>query len=395
MLKISANYIFTPRSGFIKNGILKLDDDGSVIELFKPEGGLKEEAGLKFYNGIIVPGFVNAHCHIELSHLKGKVPEKIGMDNFIHHIVTGRDFDEESIRDSIEEADREMAREGIVAVGDVSNREDSFELKQKSSLNYHTFVEIFNMENAAAASTFTEGTRLLNDARDKYGLKASLTPHSAYTVSERLFDLFRLQMDTGENLLSVHNQETEFEDQFIYERDGRFVQLFETLGFEKGDSKARNMRTLPWLQKVLPPESPRLFIHNVFTTKEDIEESGVNTENTFFCLCPNSNLFISNLLPGTTLIDSFPENVCLGTDSLSSNHRLSILAEMITLEKNYPDTGLQKLLSFASLNGAKALKMEDHLGSFEKGKKPGVNLIENMDLEKLRLGENASVKKLI
>jgi cytosine/adenosine deaminase-related metal-dependent hydrolase len=123
--------------------------------------------------------------------------------------------------------------------------------------------------------------------------------------------------------------------------------------------------------------------------------SGVNTENTFFCLCPNSNLFISNLLPGTTLIDSFPENVCLGTDSLSSNHRLSILAEMITLEKNYPDTGLQKLLSFASLNGAKALKMEDHLGSFEKGKKPGVNLIENMDLEKLRLGENASVKKLI
>ena len=68
MPKFSASYIFSPDRGLIKNGILETDEEGKVVSLKQPEGDLKEEADLKHYNGIITPGFVNAHCHIELSH---------------------------------------------------------------------------------------------------------------------------------------------------------------------------------------------------------------------------------------------------------------------------------------------------------------------------------------
>ncbi len=326
MPKFSANYIFSPDRGFIKNGILETDEQGKVLSLNQPEGDLKEEAGLKHYNGIITPGFVNAHCHIELSHLKGKVPEYIGLDKFIHQIVTGRDYDKNSIEAAMIEADKEMKREGIVAVGDISNKEDSFPLKTNSELHYHTFVEIFNMENAQAGKTLNEGMKLLRKAKEEYSLSASLTPNSAYTVSERLFEVFRRNVNDENNILSIHNQETEFEDEFISERKGNFLQLFEDLGFEIGDSKPRKMKTLPWLSGAIPDRSPLLLVHNVYTTPDDIANSSLDLDKTYFCLCPNSNLYISNKLPGSHLMKAYPDKVCIGTDSLSSNHRLSILA---------------------------------------------------------------------
>lgn len=394
MPKFSASYIFSPGRGLIKNGILDTDEQGKVLSLRQPQGDLKEEAGLKYFNGIITPGFINAHCHIELSHLKGKVPEYIGLDKFIHQIVTGRDYDKDTIEAAMLEADREMEREGIVAVGDISNKEDSFPLKTRSKLQYHTFVEIFNMENARAGKTLNEGIELLKKAREEYSLAASLTPHSAYTVSERLFEAFRRTVNDEDNILSIHNQETEFEDEFISKRKGNFLHLFEDLGFEKGDSKARNIKTLPWLAGVIPDRSPLLLVHNVFTTPEDIENSALDLKKTYFCLCPNSNLYISNKLPGSHLMKAYPDKVCIGTDSLSSNHRLSVLAELITLNKTYPEISLEQLLTFATINGAKILGLDNTLGSFEEGKKPGVNLIEGVDFEGMRFGEGAGVRRL-
>ena len=72
-------------------------------------------------------------------------------------------------------------------------------------------------------------------------------------------------------------------------------------------------------------------------------------------------------------------NIVLGTDSLASNDQLSILEEMKTLQKNFPDIALTEMLQWATINGARALQMDDQLGSFEKGKKPGIVLVEGLD----------------
>jgi cytosine/adenosine deaminase-related metal-dependent hydrolase len=288
-----------------------------------------------------------------------------------------------------------MQREGIVAVGDISNKEDSFKVKSGSKIHYHTFVEIFNLENALAKQTFDSGKQLMQIAWDKYKLSTSLVPHASYSVSEQLFSLFREEMNAKENLLSIHNLETEHENPFISDRKGKLLEVFEKIGLEKGDSKPRNMSSMPWLSGAIPPASPLLLVHNVYLTAKDIENSDIDREKTWYCLCPNSNLYIGNVLPGSFLMKNFPDKVCIGTDSLSSNHRLSIIAELITLNENYPEIDLEKLLKFATLNGAEMLGIDDWAGSFEPGKRPGVNLIGKVDLEGMRVGKGSYVKKII
>lgn len=396
MRKLSASYVYSPERGFVKNGILHLDTNGEILRFIDPGNHFKEEAGLEYYNGILVPGFVNTHCHLELSYMKGSIPQHLGLDNFIYAVVTGRDFEPSEIERAIKQADREMQREGIVACGDISNTDHSFPEKVRSRIRYHSFIEIFNMQNAQAENTFSAGMELLRTAEGHFHLQASLTPHASYSVSEKLFELFRLHLETPDNRLSIHNQETLYEDEFIAHRKGNFLNLFEKLGFESGDSRSRHSRSMPWLMSAIPPSSPLLLVHNVYTTQEDLAASpSLDLIKTFFCLCPNSNRYIANVLPGTFLLENYPDNVCIGTDSLASNQRLSILEELITLDEAYPGIGLDSLFRFATLNGAKALGMENILGSFEPGKMPGVNLLENVDLVGMRLRRGSWVKVMV
>ncbi len=392
--KIAAPLLFDGRK-FQRNAVVTLDETGKILEVREHPGGLTEEAGLEYYNGIVCPGFINAHCHLELSHMKGKIGERKEMDHFIYAVVTSRDSTPEKIDRAIKEADLDMQKEGIVAVGDICNTADTFECKRISPIHYHSFVEILNLENATALKTWEQGMAILTRARDEYGLNSSLVPHASYTVSENLFALFRERLDDPENRMSIHNQETLFEEEFIRDRKGRFLDLFENMGFEKGDSKPRNMGSLEYLIRSLPPKPPLLLIHNVHTREEDIRNARLDLSRCHFCLCPNSNLYISSELPSRWLIDHHPEKVCLGTDSLASNRQLSILEELKTLTTGFPDLSLQKLLGFATLNGAKALGIDSVLGSTEKNKRPGLILIENCDLNALKLSGKSRVKVLL
>jgi len=128
MRKISANYVYSSQTGFLKNGILILNNEGEVIELKANSNPNTEESGTEFYNGILCPGFINAHCHIELSHMHHQIPEGQGLDKFILSVISTRKSDENEIQLAIAKADEEMRKEGIVAVGDISNKTDSFNL---------------------------------------------------------------------------------------------------------------------------------------------------------------------------------------------------------------------------------------------------------------------------
>ncbi|MFV0266097.1 MAG: amidohydrolase family protein, partial [Draconibacterium sp.] len=111
--------------------------------------------------------------------------------------------------------------------------------------------------------------------------------------------------------------------------------------------------------------------------------------------CPGSNLFIENALPPVELFRKHRMNICLGTDSLASNTALSILKEMITLQQHFPDIQLEELISWACVNGAEALHISDTFGSFDAGKKPGVNLLTDVQLKNLQLTEHTKVKRLL
>ena len=121
------------------------------------------------------------------------------------------------------------------------------------------------------------------------------------------------------------------------------------------------------------------------------QRSTINVQP-FFCLCPNANLYIEKRLPPVDLLRSNNMLMVLGTDSYASNWQLSILEEMKTLQRAL-DLPLAELLKWGTLNGAIALRKTRQLGSFDKGKTPGVVLIDK--LQEMRFAGDAKARKLL
>ena len=117
--------------------------------------------------------------------------------------------------------------------------------------------------------------------------------------------------------------------------------------------------------------------------------------NVFWASCPNANLYIENSLPNYQIFIDNDAKVCLGTDSLTSNWQLSILSEMQAIARYQSYVNDETLLTWATLNGAIALGFDDELGSFEVGKKPGINLLFGHEKEERIIGEKTRVKRLI
>jgi cytosine/adenosine deaminase-related metal-dependent hydrolase len=142
------------------------------------------------------------------------------------------------------------------------------------------------------------------------------------------------------------------------------------------------------------PSGNLILVHNTFTDEITIEKVK-NRGKLFWCLCPNSNMYIEQALPPVRMLMEKDCNIVIGTDSLASNTRISILEELKTLQLNFPEIPLQTLVEWSSLNGAKALCQDKEYGSIEPGKKPGLILIENADLHNLRLTAESSVVRMI
>jgi cytosine/adenosine deaminase-related metal-dependent hydrolase len=394
--KIAATYIFPGTSSPIKNGILVCDDDGTIIDILDRGDLFREEAGVEFYSGILAPGFVNTHCHLEFSHLHNKIEKHIGFSGFLEKINQLRDEPADKEK-TMQIADRKMWAAGIAAVADVSNSELSLSVKQKSKINYHTFVEVFGFHPSRAERAFTKAEQVYRSF-DRANLSASIVPHSPYSVSHELFELIKNRAKEKGGLFSIHNQESKAETEFFISGKGAISKHFsDNLKLDTSHWKPTGKSSLQSIINYLPKENQLLLVHNTQTQKEDIKalKQHRSLANTYFILCPNSNLFIENELPPVDLFREEKLQICLGTDSLASNTELSILQEMLTIQQNFPEATLEELLSWACLNGAKALNIEESFGTLEQGKKPGVNLITGINFKTMKLTPNAKVKRLI
>lgn len=397
MRRISATYLYLGNGRFLKNGTLVCENDGTVAEIIDNQGELSEKAGTEHYSGLLVPGFVNVHCHLELSHLKGKIDEKTGIGGFVGKINLLRNLETEVREKAMQTADRRMWAAGIAAVGDISNSQLSVGTKRESRIFYHTFIEAFGFHPSRADIAF-DYARFVQEYFRENGLANSIVPHSPYSVSQPLFNKIRENALAENSLLSVHNQESEAEDMFFLDGKGPIAEhLQNNLGIDVSHWMPTGKSSLLSVLEYLPAGNPLILVHNTRTQKSDLEALKKNRpmKNTYFALCPNSNIYIENQLPPVSLFRDEKLTICLGTDSLASNHQLSILAEMMTLQINFPELKLDELLTWATLNGAKALQIDTNFGSFELGKKPGVNLITGIDFNKMSLTENSRIKRLM
>ena len=395
--KIAAHYILTGTGDILKNGIISLTEDGVIAGLTTNQGLIEEESCLEFYSGVLVPGFINAHCHLELSHLKGVFPEKSGLPHFLKNVINHRNVDEKLILTEASKGDLQLWKNGIVAVGDISNNSSTFDLKSKSKIKYHTFIEALGFLPARAENAYSWAEQCLIDAR-RLGLTASIVPHAPYSVSKALFELIAKLAIEEDSILSIHNQESQEEDNLYQSGNGKIANhLINNLLLDISFFIPTGKKAIESIVSWLPSRNNLILVHNIFTEESDIQIITEKREisRTFFALCPNSNLYIENRFPDIQLFRQKKLKLCFGTDSLSSNRNLSVLDEMKTTQKFYPDISLNELITWATKNGAEALGMDAWAGSFEIGKKPGLNVLSGLDINNLLLLPHSRVERLI
>ena len=391
MRYLSAHYVFPVSSPPLRNGIVCVNDDGSIDKVIDTGGKLEEREKTEFYNGILVPGFVNAHCHLELSHLRGTIEPHGGLPDFISSIGRIRGASNETILSAAETADEEMTRNGIVAVGDISNNSGTVNIKQNSRIWYRTFIELFGLDGSRSKDIHTHAEQVQQEYHNA-GLPASVVPHAIYSVSQALWDvLCKSYAAQIPPVISIHHQESSEEMDTYLEGKGELAGMFRKNGLQIGDV---SKDTLSLMKRCFCEASKCLLVHNTFSSKDDLSAYISVPEKFYFVLCPGSNLFLQNRLPDLYLFSSqeLSRNTCLGTDSLASNTSLSILGEMKIIQQYAPDIPLGRLMQWATLNGAMALECNDLYGSFEKGKIPGINLITGIDFERMQLTTESAVK---
>ena len=389
----TSDYIFPIVAGPIRDGYVMTDDEGYVLkmgaarELNPPALSVAEK-----FPGAIVPGFVNTHSHIELSHLKGAFSKGSGMSGFINQINSLRDSVDKSGRiNAIETEMRGLYRQGVSAMADISNCNESFECKSHSPIYTRTFLEVFGTD-PKEADMIVEGALELCREAEEMDLDAAPTPHSCYTMSP---ELLRAASVAGikSGYLSYHSQESRQEEDLIRYGTGELAENYKGRGLPTPPVTGTSALVyfIDNLKKVMraPIRGHVLLVHNVAIDEESIDYALEWLKSPYFAVCPLSNIFIHNQLPPLELMRRKGLKITVGTDSLSSNDLLSMVAEMKCIQDHFPEIPFDEILKWATRNGAEFLGKEELLGSFEAGKKPGIVNIEGFDVQKMRLTDKS------
>lgn len=380
-LKYKAQQLFTGEQMLGNDFVLIAQKNGTIEDIVSIENAGDDVQQLE---GILLPGLVNTHCHVELSHLKNCIPQHTGLTNFILHIVQQRNASEEIIEQAIANAEVEMLHNGIVAVGDICNTAFSLQQKRKSQLKWYNFLEVAGWLPDIAQKRF-EQIQAMKTQFSKLKFPFSIVPHAPYSVSNNLWNL--LQLEFINKTISIHNQETLAEDELFKNGTGQFINMYEAMNIYNTCFQPTGKTSLQSYFANVKTAKNVLLVHNTFTNEVDmqfVQQAAIaNNQTAYFCLCPNANLYIENSLPNIELLRENNATITLGTDSLASNTSLNIIDEINTIQQHFPLIPLAEILQWATFNGAKALNMDNELGSFEIGKKPGIVLWNQSNIQRL------------
>ena len=376
MRRIAAHYLIR-RGEITARPVITLDDEGCITSIDEWER-LDTLAQTEFYAGALCAGFVNAHSHIELSYLRGAIERGSGFAGFARQIGAVRgNFTPEEREQALRTADAVMWAQGVDAVADIANGATSMPMKAQSPIRYTTFGEVFGLN-----STTEPMLRLQAEWPE-----VILTPHSTYSLQEQTFRQTVEAAGEADAPLSIHFMESEAEAA-LYRGEGSLQAWYERMGWQCDflhyGSPARR------LAASLDRSTRLMLVHGCCIDEEDLSI----LENHFqhpvaWVLCPQSNDYISGLTPPVELLRRHNALICLGTDSLASNTNLSMLEEVKRIE----GVPVAERMEWATLGGARALGMDDELGSVEVGKRPGLVLIEGFTSQ--GLAADATARRIV
>jgi cytosine/adenosine deaminase-related metal-dependent hydrolase len=268
MKRVTAEFVYTLEAEPIRNGFVEYDEDGTILAI----GKCNEDEEVT--PGALVPGFVNAHCHVELSHLHKKFRKGTGMAGFIDQINELRDWAGFEVKQQlVREWMDKMWNDGVSAMADISNDDASFDVKKSHPMYTRTFLEVFGSEPHMCEGVMKD-VAALKEVADKAGIDAAPTPHSCYTMSPQLLSASAAAgLESG--YLSYHSQESQEEEDLLVSGSGAMYENRKRSGMSTppvtGESSLKYFIDRLAAAKPAPYDEHILLVHNVCLQQSDID----------------------------------------------------------------------------------------------------------------------------
>jgi aminodeoxyfutalosine deaminase len=365
MQLLTASWVLPVSAPPLRRGLVAVEA-GRVVWLGRESDSGEPDAPRRdLGEGVLLPGLVNAHCHLELSHLAGRIESGGGFVRWIEGVVASRGrFGEEEVRRATATALRFLEEHGTVAVGDVSNGLGHLSLLAASRLAAVVFLELLAWDPARAGATMAwaeERARSVGPAL-RPRLEVRLAAHAPHSVSPALL---RLLVERG-GPAAIHLAESPAERAFLASGAGDWPAFLERRGLGHVAFPARGLSPVLYAES-LGALHPRLVAaHGVQVDETDrrvLARTGVSV-----VLCPRSN---RNLGVGTADVPALLAagvRLALGTDSLASVETLDVLEDAVLLHRQFRRLDPGAIVRMATLGGAEALGLAD-LGAIAPGKR--------------------------
>jgi 5-methylthioadenosine/S-adenosylhomocysteine deaminase len=325
-------------------------------------------------NVAVMPGLVNAHTHLELSWLRGRVPPAASFVDWIKQLFVTRGGrverpEDRKVTDAARRAAVEMRQFGTSAVGDISNSLASVEPIHASGMRGLVFHELLGFNLPHGQSVIDTRPRRAMAARLGDGIvRVSVAPHAPYSVSPEMFRAIREEVDSSPvPITSVHVGESESEVDFLRDGSGPWPGILRWVGSTRDDWSPPGIGPVEYLDSLGMLDARTLVVHGV-----QLEQPALERLASIGCTlvtCPRSNQWVGAGAPPIARFYAAGVKVAVGTDSLASVEDLNLFAELKTMRWLAPDVPARELLASATRNGAEALGLSDDLGTIEVGKR--------------------------
>jgi cytosine/adenosine deaminase-related metal-dependent hydrolase len=313
----------------------------------------------------VLPGLVNAHTHLELSWMRGRIPPSDSMPAWASRLLALRRDQEIEPSTPIVEAIREVRAAGTALVGDVTNTLAPYDLLADSELGAAIFKELLGFNVASPEQIVAAARSELARLMPLELLRPSIVPHAPYSVSPALFRA--IARAAGDRPLSVHVGESLDEMEFLRDGTGAWRELLGRLGAWNEGWESPGCGPVEYLDRLGLLNARLLAVHG--TQLDDGELARLAAAGATLVTCLRSNRWTG---AGTPPIDRFYRSgvrLAIGTDSLASVEDLNLFQELAEVRRLVPQVPARRLLESATISGAAALGFAEEFGTIEPGKR--------------------------
>jgi cytosine/adenosine deaminase-related metal-dependent hydrolase len=371
---IRARVVVTMDGPPIENGAVaissgRIDDVGKFSEVSKRYSG---EEVVDLGEQALLPGFINAHCHLDYTCLRGKIPRQKSFTDWIRAINAEKaKLSPEDYVASIDQGFAEAKRFGTTTIANLTAFPELVSRVQPPIRTWW-FVELIDVRDPSRANEIVDAALEQLKATEDWGL----APHAPFTTSANLYQRCDGIVRSQNVLLTTHLAESREEMSMFRDGSGPLYDFLKGIGRDMSDcGNGTPLKRFDLIGGGGSPNRPRaievnrpyLVVHLNELADDDFDLLARSTTKFSIVHCPRSHEYFGHSPFQFHKLRELGFNICLGTDSLASNDNLSLFAEMRAFQREFPDVSPEEILKMVTINGARALRQENVLGKIRSG----------------------------